>query len=209
MSVVYFIRCGVDGPIKIGTAGDAHQRLRDLSCASPYPLSLIGTIAGGQPLERRIHKALRDFRIHLEWFRPERRVLDFIDQCLSGNVETVLAIMEADVAVRQDRMAKYGEIVARLLLQAAREIGEVHGYAAAARESDIADDNVRRLAQGRSCGMATVLKLKTAFPEEFGLLDVLMDLPLADAVDFPSTLEAARDAIDAQLRRLKPVDARA
>jgi hypothetical protein len=47
MSNIYFIRHGLDGPIKIGRARDVARRLKTLQTASPVPLLLLGVIPGG------------------------------------------------------------------------------------------------------------------------------------------------------------------
>ncbi len=74
MSVVYFIRAGVDGPIKIGTAKNVTSRLKGIAGACPDRLSIIATIPGGRTLEQRIHRALHRSRRHFEWFNPTQEV---------------------------------------------------------------------------------------------------------------------------------------
>lgn len=82
---VYFVRSGVRGPIKIGKAADPHARLKTLQTASPAPLSMLGFIRGGEPVERSLHDYLSADRLLGEWFHPSERV-----------VSTVTALLYAD-----------------------------------------------------------------------------------------------------------------
>lgn len=73
---VYFIQ-RTDGPVKIGCAVDVFQRMAALQTASPEPLRLIGVIIlGGYSMERYLHQALAQYRLHGEWFAPTELVLD-------------------------------------------------------------------------------------------------------------------------------------
>jgi len=75
MNVVYFIRAGARGPIKIGSTSDLGKRLASLQTASPQRLQLVGAIPGGAELERAIHARLSEFRISGgEWFGPAPEV---------------------------------------------------------------------------------------------------------------------------------------
>lgn len=65
---VYFVEGG--GLIKIGSAFDIALRLQQLQDGSPVPLRLVGWVkAGGEQLERALHRNLRSKRDHGEWFR--------------------------------------------------------------------------------------------------------------------------------------------
>lgn len=77
--VVYFIRRGNKGPIKIGTSVDPQQRIKQLQTAAAEKLELLGTVAGGTGLERSIHGLLSAFRMEGEWFKDDPRVLGLID----------------------------------------------------------------------------------------------------------------------------------
>jgi hypothetical protein len=76
---VYFVRRGIDGPVKIGTSVDPQQRLRQLQTACAEKLVLLGTVAGGATLERSIHEFCSAFRMEGEWFQPHHRVLALIE----------------------------------------------------------------------------------------------------------------------------------
>jgi predicted transcriptional regulator of viral defense system len=78
--VVYFVQQGEDGPIKIGTTTFAvlDGRLKQLQTASPYPLRLLGVVAGGHDVERRIHERFTTCRLEGEWFSAEHDLMEFI-----------------------------------------------------------------------------------------------------------------------------------
>lgn len=67
--MIYFIRCGADGPVKIGyTAKSAKQRLALLQVGNHEPLEVIRTMRGAHRLERWLHVRFRAHRIRSEWF---------------------------------------------------------------------------------------------------------------------------------------------
>lgn len=77
---VYFIQCGRNGPIKIGTAWNPIKRLRTLQCCNHRRLSLRAAFVDKVPtLEFRLHDLFVDARIRNEWFRPTPDILDFIE----------------------------------------------------------------------------------------------------------------------------------
>jgi len=72
---VYFIRAGVDGPIKIGYTRYPRRRISNLQTASPVQLRLVAVIEGRRADEAKLHEDLRAYRIRGEWFAdcPEVR----------------------------------------------------------------------------------------------------------------------------------------
>lgn len=72
----YFIQQGDSGPIKIGIAVDIQHRLAGLQTASPYPLRVLGVIR--RNCERELHLMFRELRLSGEWFRNDKRLVDFI-----------------------------------------------------------------------------------------------------------------------------------
>lgn len=80
---IYYIRVGVDGPIKIGLARDPMRRMRHLQSANPYPLHLLAVEPGTAEDEEQIHRAFMDARLRGEWFRPTEAVLDHV-RCITG-----------------------------------------------------------------------------------------------------------------------------
>lgn len=74
-SHVYVVQCEHGGPIKIGVAKDVATRLSAIQSCCPYPLSVLYIIKnGGQDVERRLHRNLRHFRVHGEWFQDHELV---------------------------------------------------------------------------------------------------------------------------------------
>ena len=83
--MVYFIRVP-DGPVKVGyTNRNVKERLKELQAASPYPLELIGTIAGGQQSEQCVHRMFSGWRSQggREWYDADPIVIKAIDAMLS------------------------------------------------------------------------------------------------------------------------------
>lgn len=78
--MIYFVRRGQDGPIKIGFALDPRVRIRALQTASPEPLLVLGLVPGGSSREAEIHRQLREYRINREWFAPAREVFALLSQ---------------------------------------------------------------------------------------------------------------------------------
>lgn len=69
--MVYFIQQGTDGPIKIGKTSEPWTRLRELQCANPDDLRMLGVLEGGRDLEGRLHHEFRQGHIRGEWFRAD------------------------------------------------------------------------------------------------------------------------------------------
>lgn len=67
--MIYFIRAGEGGPVKIGRAVDVKARLRCLQTGHFDVLSVIRVIDGGKAEERWLHRRFSSLRIRAEWFR--------------------------------------------------------------------------------------------------------------------------------------------
>jgi hypothetical protein len=80
--VVYFIEVGPGGPIKIGTSRNVRQRLRQLQAKSAAPLSLWGTVPGGEDLEEEYHRMWHHLRRPGEQFEPAPDLLAWIRRLL-------------------------------------------------------------------------------------------------------------------------------
>lgn len=76
---IYFIQAGDNGAIKIGYTDNIEKRLRQLQTGNPYKLKLLKIINGTYELEKSIHKMFVNDRLEGEWFRPSRRLLNYID----------------------------------------------------------------------------------------------------------------------------------
>lgn len=77
--MVYFIEA--HGLVKIGHAVDAEKRLADLQRFSPVKLRMVALwMEGTEPDERKLHRDLREWRSHGEWFKlTGTPVLEAID----------------------------------------------------------------------------------------------------------------------------------
>ena len=74
---VYFIQAEC-GPIKIGISVTPAARLHLMQAASPSRLTLLATVPGGKPVERRYHQRFAAFRLHGEWFEPAPAIVTHI-----------------------------------------------------------------------------------------------------------------------------------
>jgi DNA-binding XRE family transcriptional regulator len=80
MSVVYFMRAGKDGPIKIGRAKDEAVRLKNLQTGHHTQLELVRTIPNAPlELEKLFHVHFRHRRIRGEWFEFDGDMLTVTD----------------------------------------------------------------------------------------------------------------------------------
>lgn len=76
---VYFARSTVGGPIKIGTARDPEQRLKELQACCPFPLVFLHVVpGGGRKLERSLHKRFKHLRLHGEWFETSEELTRYV-----------------------------------------------------------------------------------------------------------------------------------
>ena len=87
-TTIYFIaENSKDGPgfscVKIGYTGQTsvYRRLDTLQTANPQKLTLLFDAPGTRPKESFLHSFFRPFKVRGEWFRPEKRLMEFIDHC--------------------------------------------------------------------------------------------------------------------------------
>lgn len=73
---VYFLRRR--GAIKIGATVNPLGRLSAHQTSSPVALTFMGAVRGGYKLERQILEDLRPYRLHGEWVKTDRKVLQYI-----------------------------------------------------------------------------------------------------------------------------------
>lgn len=76
--IVYFIRSGSDGPIKIGFTRNLGARLHQLQTGHPVGLRVVHAVPGDVLLERALHERFAAHRLEGEWFHPHREILGFI-----------------------------------------------------------------------------------------------------------------------------------
>lgn len=78
LSGIYFAQCSGTDRVKIGYSGDITRRLQSLSTSAPFPVVLLGYIAGEQSLERELHAAFAKHRKNGEWFELSREIRQFV-----------------------------------------------------------------------------------------------------------------------------------
>ena len=77
--MIYFARCGNDGPIKIGhTTTALSSRVSFLQVGCPWPISIIGTMEGGPADETSLLRKFAQINMRGEWFHPAAELLGFI-----------------------------------------------------------------------------------------------------------------------------------
>ncbi len=67
---IYFLRGELTRLIRIGTTNNLGSRLSTHQSSSAEPLTPIGFMPGGRPLERRFHEAFAAIRHHGAWYYP-------------------------------------------------------------------------------------------------------------------------------------------
>lgn len=77
--MIYFARCGNDGPVKIGhTTTALSSRVSFLQVGCPWPISIIGTMQGGASEETALLRKFAHINMRGEWFHPASDLLGFI-----------------------------------------------------------------------------------------------------------------------------------
>lgn len=87
MSVVYFVRSGDAGSIKIGVATNLQKRLQTFRNGNPAPMLVLASVPGLHADEKRIHRLFGPLRTVREWFSPEQPLLAFIAALNDGVTE--------------------------------------------------------------------------------------------------------------------------
>jgi hypothetical protein len=87
--MIYMIRAGEDGPVKIGfTASDATKRLRGLQTSHSQRLSIIRLFEGDMADEKRLHIMFADLRRSGEWFNFSRAMLGDVGLVEIGSAQS-------------------------------------------------------------------------------------------------------------------------
>lgn len=81
--VVYFVRAGVNGRIKIGTTSSIARRIEGLNSHNPEPVELLATVRGDRRLEQALHEKFAAYRLHHEWFEPAPELLTYIENLVA------------------------------------------------------------------------------------------------------------------------------
>ncbi|WP_432091033.1 GIY-YIG nuclease family protein [Streptomyces sp. NRRL F-5630] len=103
-AVVYFVRR--EGFIKIGTTTSLKSRLASLAQGSclmpggvkPGPVELLATTPGGRRTESLYHEMFAAQRVQGEWFRPNKRLLNLVDDLKRAEVNGRADILDEVLA---------------------------------------------------------------------------------------------------------------
>lgn len=76
---VYLIRCGENGPVKIGRAADPADRLAELQIAHWETLRIVRVWEGDAAEEAALHLQFADLRIRGEWFSFSRSMISGVN----------------------------------------------------------------------------------------------------------------------------------
>ena len=78
-SFIYFIQAE-NGLIKIGYTRNLKERLDILRSMSHSKLTLLLVLKGDRKKESRMHEIFQDYRVHGEWFKPEKYLIEYIEE---------------------------------------------------------------------------------------------------------------------------------
>lgn len=75
--MIYFAKCGE--AVKIGfSERNIQGRIDSFRTLTPFPVEILGTMAGGLPFEAKLHKRFSKHRMQGEWFRLCREITEYI-----------------------------------------------------------------------------------------------------------------------------------
>ena len=102
---LYFIQAGENGPIKIGVTDNIEKRLVTLQTGNYEKLKVIFTFETEEPEESRkweriFHRQFRHQRLNGEWFRPDKYLLENIEQLKKGTLSAWAGFIGFDVWVK-------------------------------------------------------------------------------------------------------------
>ena len=82
---IYFVQEQELLRIKIGfTSGSPLRRVHKLRNASSQRLEIIGIEVGSIDYEKKLHRRFSHMRERNEWFRPERELIEYVNDLLYG-----------------------------------------------------------------------------------------------------------------------------
>lgn len=78
--MIYFIKSGDNGPVKIGYAVNITDRMEQLQTANPEKLEVILSLPGTFHKEKEIHEQFKHNRLRGEWFEYSDDLKRYIDE---------------------------------------------------------------------------------------------------------------------------------
>lgn len=93
--MIYFIREGFEGNIKIGyTTDDIYIRKQSLQTGNSKRLIIIGTMDGDLDFEARLKEQFKHCRLVGEWFSPTIELLEYIKDCIQFHEDYLFYLRE-------------------------------------------------------------------------------------------------------------------
>ena len=92
MAYIYFIQESLNGSIKIGLSFNIQKRLFQLQRGLPQELKVIGCLEGDHADEKMLHEKFNNLWIRGEWYKPEKELLQFIEDNAKISQEAQKAI---------------------------------------------------------------------------------------------------------------------
>jgi len=78
MGFVYFIYDKSN--IKIGFTKNIKKRIKELQTSNSNKLVLLGYFIGDMNKEQELHNQFKNYQILNEWFRPDQKLIDYINE---------------------------------------------------------------------------------------------------------------------------------
>lgn len=136
--IIYFIQANL-GPIKIGVTGNLKARIASMNIDNHCDLTVLASVAGDQPTEQMIHRALFRHKSKGEWFKPHAPVFEMVLAAREDRLNDQLAVQFARNDHRERELTDYSkqftaairDDVNRLLMQhSIRELAAITGVKA-------------------------------------------------------------------------------
>jgi hypothetical protein len=119
--MIYFIRCGAKGPIKIGfSASNPLGRLGSMQTAHHVSLTLVACMEGTGADEKELHARFKHLRLRGEWFRPQPDLVAFIRDADKLDLEKLKAVKQAPPPVDYEALRREEAEAASLRRREAR-----------------------------------------------------------------------------------------
>lgn len=125
---VYFVLAHSVQVVKIGTASNLDSRFSSIAGSSPVPLVMLGSIAGGEQVERWLHYHLVRDRSHFEWFRWTERVRRTVEHVLGRGDYAADSLCPKHI--NEDRAREAGKAIGAQIGAMPSARGDVEQYIA-------------------------------------------------------------------------------
>ncbi len=107
---VYIITCEGTSRIKIGHSGNPEKRRRELQTGAPGVLAIACTWMAYQSDEVKVHRALTEYRLHLEWFGISVELASEVITKTLGRPNVPVLKQDDLVKIQTPLMAKWEQV---------------------------------------------------------------------------------------------------